>query len=231
MPAKAPGVGTFTEIDRFEGGFGWIAHPEETMERASHALTTDEGVYLVDPVDAVGLDDRVEELGEVTGVVVTNVFHRRDAATIARRHDAPVLLPTWMTGLSAEDVDAPIERVDGIGDYEFLTVADSWLWEEAALWDGETLYVPDVLGTADYFLAPDERLGVIYLLRLTPPRDQFSGITPERILCGHGAGIHDDASEALDTALADARTKALGCWRANLGEQLRSLYASMTTEP
>ena len=33
----------FEEIDRWEGGVGWIAHPDEAMLRASHALAADRG--------------------------------------------------------------------------------------------------------------------------------------------------------------------------------------------
>jgi len=42
MPMKADGSTTLAEIDRFDGGVGWIAYPDETMQRASHALQTDE---------------------------------------------------------------------------------------------------------------------------------------------------------------------------------------------
>lgn len=230
MPAKVTTRGEFNEVDRFDGGVGWIAHPEETMERASHAFATDDGVYVVDPVDAAGLDDRLADLGDVAGVLVCSLFHRRDAAAVARRHDVPVLLPDFLTGLSDGDVDAPVERVaGGVGGYEFVRVADNRAWQEAGLWDGETLYVPDALGTADYFLAPGERLAVIYLLRLTPPRDPLAGLSPERVLCGHGAGVHDSAEAALTAALADARTNLLPCLRHNLRDQLASLTAAVRT--
>ena len=58
MGLKAAGDARLHEIDRFDGGVGWIAYPEETMERASHALAVhdEEGdadeVWVIDPVDA-----------------------------------------------------------------------------------------------------------------------------------------------------------------------------------
>jgi hypothetical protein len=86
-------------VDRFEGGVGWIPHPEETMERASHALATTDRVWFVDPIDAAGVDDLVAGCGEVGGVVVLSNHHARDADVFAERHDVPVTLPDPMTGV------------------------------------------------------------------------------------------------------------------------------------
>lgn len=61
-------------VDRWDGGFGWIAEPEETMQRASHALVDNGDVWIVDPVDTSGLDEQIAEKGEVTGVVVLCPF-------------------------------------------------------------------------------------------------------------------------------------------------------------
>ena len=38
MGMKADGEADLHEIDRYDGGVGWIAYPNETMERASHAV-------------------------------------------------------------------------------------------------------------------------------------------------------------------------------------------------
>src|SRR6056297_397306 len=113
MSFKGSGVATeLKEIDRFEGedtaGVGWIAFPEEGMQRASHALAVDGEVWLVDPVDAEGLDDLAAEFGDVAGVVVLLDRHKRDAAAIASRHDVAVHLPEFMSGI-ADEFDAPVE--------------------------------------------------------------------------------------------------------------------------
>lgn len=211
MPSKVPGPGTFEPIDEFDGGFGWIAHPEETMQRASHALVDGGAVWLVDPVDAAGLDDYLESYDEVAGVAVLFHYHRRHAARIARRHDVPVSLPAGMTALDDGDVDAPVERfTDRLGgtDYALRQVARSRIWQEWALFDGETLLVPESVGTASYFLASGERLGVSMMRRLSPPREVLGGLAPDRILCGHGAGVFAGASEELERALRESRRTA-----------------------
>lgn len=211
MPAKGTGLGEFNEIDAFDGGVGWLAHPEEAMERASHALVEDGDVWLVDPVDAKGLDDRLAEMGRVRGVVVLYHYHRRDASAIAARHDVPVLLPAGMTKLSEDDVAAPVRRFEGRLDdtgYYLRAVTTSRLWQEWALFDGETLVVGESVGTADYFLAPGERLGVSLVRRAMPPGGPLTDLEPERVLCGHGEGVFADAAGELQRALAEARRTA-----------------------
>ncbi len=205
MPIKGSGETEYEEIDRFDGGVGWIAYPDEKMQRASHALETDEGVWLVDPVDAKNLD---ELFSEVAGVVVLLDRHTRDAAEIAERHDVSVHVPSWM----GVDLDAPVERFSGAlseTGYQLRTVSTP-LWDEAALYHENegTLVVSEAVGTAEYDRTDDERLGVHPALRLFPPRDSFRNLAPERILVGHGTGIHDDASAALSDALSGSRRNA-----------------------
>ncbi|MFB6129220.1 MAG: hypothetical protein ABEJ28_00170 [Salinigranum sp.] len=213
MALKGEGAARLREVDRWDGGAGWIAYPEEGMERASHALAVDGRVWVVDPVDAPGVDDLLAEFGEVAGVVVGLDRHRRDAAALANRHGASVYLPEWMTGV-ARDLDAPVERYGfELADTGFraIPVRNSSLpkWQEVALYresDG-TLVVPEAVGTAAYYRAPGERLGVHPLLRLVPPRHALSWLEPERVLVGHGAGVFDDATGALREALANARRR------------------------
>jgi hypothetical protein len=218
MPMKGDGSTALREIDRFDGGVGWIAYPEETMQRASHALDTDDGLWLVDPVDADGLDDLLAEYGEVAGIVIGLDRHKRDAAAIARRHGVSVHVPRWMTGVASE-IDAPIERAAGelgASGYELFRIRDSSVppWQEAGLYnpDNGTLVVPESVGTADYFLADGERLGVHPMLRLTPPRAALTEYTPDRILVGHGEGVLTDAAAALDSALDSSKSNALSLY-------------------
>jgi len=211
MPAKGTGLGTFNEVDAFDGGVGWLAHPDEAMERTSHALVEDGDVWLVDPVDAEGLDDRLAGMGRVRGVVVLYHYHRRDASAIAARHDVPVLLPAGMTKLSDDDLAAPVRRFEGRLDdtgYYLREVTTSRFWQEWALFDGETLVVGESLGTAEYFLAPGERLGVSLVRRPMPPREPLADLDPERVLCGHGEGVFADAAGELRRALVEARRTA-----------------------
>ncbi|WP_135820699.1 hypothetical protein [Halostella litorea] len=213
MPMKADGRPTEPrEIDRWEGGLGWIAHPEETMQRASHALATDEGVWLVDPVDCEGLDELVAPLGEVAGVVVLLDRHKRDAAAVARRHDVSVALPRELRDVAA-DLDAPTTTFgDELGStgYRTIPVVDNPLWSEVALYDAEsgTLVVPEAVGTVDYFVADGEGLGVHPMLRAFPPRKALGGLAVERVLVGHGEGVSSDAAPTLAAALRNSRRNA-----------------------
>jgi hypothetical protein len=219
MPMKGGETDGYREIDRWDRGVGWIAYPQETMQRASHALVGDDGgVWVVDPVDTPGLDDLIAEFGEVDGVVVGLDRHKRDAAAVATRHDAPVYVPRWMSGV-ADALDAPVERFGGelaASGFEAFRIRDSGLppWQEVGLYHREdgTLVVPEAVGTADYFRAPREPLGVHPMLRPMPPRRALSRFDPERVLVGHGAGVSTDASEALRDALENARSNLPGAY-------------------
>ena len=200
------------EIDRWEGGVGWLAHPAESLQRASHALAVDGDVWVVDPVDFDGLDGFLADLGSVAGVVVAIDRHQRDAAAVATRHDVAVHLPRPLADV-ADDLDAPTTVLDGTLDdtgYRTITVLDNRLWSEVALHDPErgTLLVPEAVGTAPHYVARGERLGVHPMLRPLPPRRALSGLDPKRILVGHGKGVHDAAAAELESALRWARQTA-----------------------
>ncbi|WP_280536434.1 hypothetical protein [Halopenitus sp. POP-27] len=231
-------------IDRFADGIGWVAYPDEPMQRASHAIAIpneearDDGgtggvpdVWVIDPVDPPGEDgaDRLDallaDLGDVAGVVCCLDRHKRDAAAVATRHDVAVWIPEWMTGVAAE-LDAPVERFGPrLADtgFEAIRVKNTSIppWQEVALFDGSTLIVPEAVGTNGLFLAAGEGLGVHPALRPFPPRKPLRGLDPDRILVGHGEGIYEHAGDRLAGALAGARRRApsayLNALRAVLG--------------
>ncbi len=209
----------FREIDRFDGGVGWIAHPDETMQRASHALAFDGDVWVIDPVDAAGIDELLAEFGEVAGVVVTLDRHKRDAATVANRHDVSVYLPSFFEGV-AEDLDAPTVRFGPeLADtgLETTVLKNTRFWQEVALYDPDhgTLVVPESIGTAEYFCTREERLGVHPMLRALPPRD-LERFAPERILVGHGEGVSTAATSALRDAIRCSRRRLPQLYARNL---------------
>lgn len=202
----------FEEIDRYDHGVGWLAHSGERMERASHAVAVDGDVWVIDPVDAAGLDELFEEFGEVAGVVVLLDRHKRDAAAIANRHDVPVYLPEHFVGMT-NDLGARVARFDDeLADtgIQAHTVVENRLWQEVALYDHRdgTLIVPESVGTAEYFRVGDEPLGVHPVRRAVPPRRQLGRFAPQRVLVGHGAGVTEDAAAALQDALSTARRRA-----------------------
>jgi hypothetical protein len=217
MPMKASGAGAVNEIDRFEGGAGWIAHPDEEMQRASHALATDAGLVVVDPVDVPDLDGWLTDLGETTGagdvagVAVLLDRHKRDSAAVANRHDVPVGVPSWMSGVR-DDLDAPTRDLESLvadSSYEVRKVIDNPFWQEAGLYDreAEVLALPEVFGTVDYYCAPGEELGVHPMLRFTPPR-KLKRLDVDRLLVGHGEGVAPDADDAMARALRGAARNA-----------------------
>lgn len=209
MPMKQGGEARDARrTNEFDGGFSWIAFPEEEMQRASHALVSDEDVWLVDPVDAPELDEWIAEEGEVRGVVLLLDRHKRDAAALASRHNVPVYLPKALAG-ARKQIDAPVETFEGtLSDtgYRAFSVLDTPVWNEAGLYNDEngTLVVAESVGTAAFFRAPGERLGVHPARRLFPPT-ALRGFLPERILVSHGEGITEDAPNALRDALSGSR--------------------------
>lgn len=230
-------------IDEWRDGFGWLAHPDEDGERASHAVRAAPGtdgddergespdVWVLDPVDAPGLDDRLAELGEVAGVAVLCSHHARDAGAVASRHDVAVHVPEWMERVE-ERVDAPVERFErsfGDSGFELYRFEPLGIWQEAIAYreTDSTLYVPDLLGTSPGYALSDERVGLVLPYRLFPPREQLGDLDPERILLGHGEGVFEDASAALDDALADTRKRFPRALYEQFGTNLRLFVGAM----
>ena len=178
-------------VDEWEGGFGWLC--DERVRRASHALELGGTVWLIDPVDAPGIEERVRALGEPGGVLQLLDRHERDCVTWAARLGVPHCR-AWQGAF-----DAP---------FVCLPVRDRRWWREVALWEPtrRTLVCADALGTVPFFRAPTERIGWHPFVRPFPPRS-LSFAIPERILVGHGAGVHDGATEALRDALQNGRRR------------------------
>ncbi|HET7759499.1 MAG TPA: hypothetical protein VFK62_06210 [Gaiellaceae bacterium] len=191
-------------IDELDFAFGWLSPERARLRMASHALVADGGVWLVDPTEADGVEERVRALGEPAGVLQVLDRHNRACADFARR------------------LGVPHHRVpfESVGPFEPLPVVRRKFWREVALWwpERRVLVCGDALGTVPrYFALGGERLGVHPLLRLTPPR-RLGELDPEHVLCGHGAGVHEDATAAVREALEHSRRRAprvlVEWWRA-----------------
>ncbi|MFC6954011.1 hypothetical protein [Halorubellus litoreus] len=215
-------VDSLAVVDAFDGGFGWQAAGDEALARTSHALRTDDGLWLLDPLDAPGLDDVLaarsagaDDDPRVAGVAVCAGWHARDAAAVAARHDVPVTVPAGVdraldhlhppAGVDVQRVDDQLPGTD----VSLRRVSPMGAWTETVCWRerDRTFYVPESLGTASPFVAGDERLGVIFYARLAPPRDALADFEPDRVLVGHGDGVFDDATAALADALAGSRKR------------------------
>lgn len=178
-------------LDEHQDGFGWIA--DEALRRTSHALRAGGRVWLIDPVDAPELEDRIRALGTPGGVIQLLDRHERDCAAWAARLGVPVLR-AW----------------EGLGDapFEALPVRRNRFWKEVALWEpvSRTLVCADVLGTHPYFRAGRERIGLHPLLRPAPPRALLR-VAPERVWVGHGGGLERDAAAAVRDAVEHGRRR------------------------
>jgi hypothetical protein len=180
-------------IDEFELGFGWLSPERPRLRMASHALLADGGVWLLDPTHADGVEERVRALGPPAGVVQLLDRHNRACAEWARRLDVPLHTVPF----------------SGVGPFEAIPIVRRRWWSEVALWwPGQRVLVcADALGTVPHYFALDgEPIGVHPVLRLTPPR-ALGRVEPEHVLCGHGAGVHEDATQAVRDALASSRRK------------------------
>jgi glyoxylase-like metal-dependent hydrolase (beta-lactamase superfamily II) len=192
--------------DEFDGGFGWIV--DEFMQRCSHVLVVDGRVWVIDPVDGDGVEERIRAAGAPAGVVQLLDRHNRACATLAARLG----------------VRHHLVPQGSLGPFACIAVKNSRSWKEVALWwpDRRVLVSADALGTAPYFRAGNERLAVHPLLRLRPPRRQLGELHPAVILCGHGEGVLEDADAALREALSTSRRRipgqaasAVRAWRAS----------------
>jgi hypothetical protein len=179
--------------DLGEAGFGWTL--DDRTGRTSHALATAGRVWIVDAVDAPGLDERIAALGEPAAVVQLLDRHNRDCAALAARlgialHVVPAALP-----------ETPFEIVPLVG----------WRrWREVALWwpERRVLVVADAVGT-NRFMAGGEPVGVHPVLRIAKPPRVLARSEPEHLLVGHGDGLHGAATpDLLRRALRTARTGA-----------------------
>jgi len=195
----------------------------------SHAVRGAEGVWLLDPLDAPGIDEVIGEYGPVVGVVVCSDYHARDAGTFARRHGVPVTVPAWVERVPAR-VDAPIERVeDEVAGFRLRRLSPMGLWREAVAFrptDG-TLYVPDFLSSHETFTIGRERLGLPTFSRIHPPRDALGDLSPERVLLGHGEGVFEDAASALAGTLDGARRRFPRAVVSNLPGEVRAMLDAL----
>ncbi len=177
--------------DEWEHGIGWIAAAPGYMQRASHALEAGGRVWIADPVDFDGLDDAVGGLGEPAGVLRLFSRHGRDCEAVAARLGVRLLtLPAAIPGSPFETI-----RLSG---------------GEVALWwpEQRALVCAEGVGTARYYRAGSEPVGVHPMQRLRPPAPLLM-LEPLHLLVGHGEGLHGpETAAALQRAIRGSRRRA-----------------------
>ena len=178
---------TVRVYDEYAFGFSWVL--EEVMQRTSHALVVDGGVWLVDPVAHDEALERAAGLGAIAGVLQLLDRHNRDCEPLAERFGVPLLkVPDEVPPFKA----IPVVRFPG--------------WKETALWwpEHEALVVAEVVGSNEYFTGGRGAAGMHPMLRALPPRGLRS-YSPRHLLMGHGTGVH---GAAATPALRQAHKRA-----------------------
>jgi len=181
--------------DLGQNGFSWIV--DEAMTRTSHALADGGKVWLVDPVDWPDAIDRTLALGEPAGVLQLLDRHNRDCAALAERLDVPLFV-------APDDVPG--------SPFECIAVKRRKRWRETALWwpDSAMLVVAEAVGTNAFYTGGKSPVGVHLLLRMTPPK-ALAAYEPDRLLVGHGEGVHGPAAAVgLRHALEHSRGELPG---------------------
>jgi hypothetical protein len=214
---------------RFAGGFGWIAYPDELMERSATAFADGGRVWLIDPLWAQGIESEIEALGTVAGVIMTYVGHDRDVAWMATRYGVPVYLPRHVQRVR---LDAQVEHVEGRVPESPLQLVPSigrgllsWFRDTAVWWPAAgALAVGDTLGSAGYYVRPGETLAVHPLRRLSPPTELLT-LRPDRVYGGHGRSVTEDATAAVARAVRTARAERWAAWGHSLRQVWRAVRA------
>lgn len=201
---------------RFPGGFGWIAYPDEFMQRSSTVVIDHGRIWLIDPVYRSGIDVTIEEAGTIAGVILTLGWHDRDAIWFAERYGVPLYVPGNLVGAPK---GGPVVRVaGGIPNCPLELVACGArgalrLFQECAVWWPEhgMLVTGDSLGTAGYF-AEGGALGVHPIRRLSPPTELLS-LSVSRLYPGHGVSLTGDGvAETVAAVIRTARWNLIPGW-------------------
>ena len=106
-------------------GVSWLADAGEMMQRACHVVRLGASggkVWIVDPVDVPGLDERIAAVAAgdgIAGVLQLLDRHERDCAKLAERHDAPLHR-------------VPFDGIRGSG-LKAVKVIDNRFWKEVAI--------------------------------------------------------------------------------------------------
>jgi hypothetical protein len=167
----------------------------ETMQRACHAVTLGGRVWVIDPVLVDEVEERVSTIGEPAGVLQLLDRHDRDCAELAERLGVP-------------HHRLPFDGVEG-APFETVPLIRNRFWNEVSIWapTERALIVAEAVGTAPYFRAGDEEIGIHPMLRLLPPR-RLDDFDPAHLLSGHGMGMHGaGTASALHHALDGARRR------------------------
>ena len=185
-------VARWLPVDEQEDGFGWAI--DEPLERTSHALRVDGRVWLIDPVDAPELEDRIRALGEPAGVLQLLDRHARDGAAWAARLGVPLVRafegPRRHAVPGAAGAGQPL-----LAGGRALGAAEP---------DARSAPTSSARSSSS---APETSASACTLCCDSRRRARSSRVAPERVLVGHGGGIHQDAAAAVHDTVRNARRR------------------------
>ncbi len=211
-----------TVLDRFDGGLTWTIAGESMLQCRAHALVTDDGdVWLVDPLDAPGLDELVEPLGPVRGVIVLLDRHLRQSVQVAQRHDARLVVPRgkWRPGHPMPEGAEQLApgALDGTPFELQPLIERGGQWLEWLLWwqARRVLVVAEVVGTAPHYEQLDDGAGLHPALHVMGAPDTIAPVElheriaadPFRLLLGHGELDRPAQVDEIDARLHGARRR------------------------
>lgn len=203
------------EIVRQDSRFvSWRPAGEGPMDRTSHALVVDGSVWLVDPIDADGLDEMLSELGSPAGAVITFKRHQRDARLIAARLGVGVWADASLGSLG-DGAQSFSERVPGTPLVSIPLPGRGlrrWWHEGAIHWpEAGLVVVGESVGNPPYYLLDGELLGLHPLRRGQPP-PELAGLDVDQVLCGHGDGVAHSASRVLSELIGNGPGRRSWFW-------------------
>tara|TARA_B100001123_G_C15326644_1_gene1029770 strand:+ start:1991 stop:2602 length:612 start_codon:yes stop_codon:yes gene_type:complete len=175
--------------------------------------TTDEGV-LVDPLEYSGIDE-IEESGKVSGIILTNSSHERQAHLFAKRTGTNIYVPNNHSK-KLETISDYIEFSDGDllpGDFTAIRIATASS-DEYALFSpvhNGTLVVGDSLGTSDKWVKGGLLVGGHPVGHPRPWKSlsKLLEIDFDNLLPGHGPPLIGKAKEAVAKMINDRHSAAV----------------------
>lgn len=180
--------------------------PSAKADLFSTALCTSDGVVIVDPIPlAAAALNQLDQLGRVSGVIITNVNHLRNAVEFANKYSVPLFArrETFQMETSPQ-FNAVADGENISGDLSVIAIEGAAQGEIALHHrsDGGTIVIGDALIHFEpygfTFLPPK------YCLNATEMKislRKLLGCQADRIFFAHGLPIVSQATERLHALL------------------------------
>jgi hypothetical protein len=194
-------VATTTEEIR-PGLWHWQVHDERIdFVSSSHALRTDDGTVLVDPLPLA--PDALARLGNVAAICLTTSSHQRSSWRLRRELGVPVYAPA-LAKLVDEEPDVRYSEGDTLpGGLTAIFTPGAGTTQHTLLLESDVAFVPDlfarpagaelIMTPARYMHDPDEA---------RRSAEKLLGCEFDVLCHGHGAPVVGSAKDAIRAVLA-----------------------------